>query len=281
MDISSEKRGFLKENFKFFYIKDKCNYDFDYHFHDFYKIVIMISGNVKYLIEGSAYNLNPWDILFVSNDEVHKPLVDGDEYYERFILWISPEYLKSINTPQCDLGKCFKSNKNSNLLRLKKELPEIQSILYEIHRESKSNYYGKEQLMNSIIVKFLVLLNRYNLSYMSNTSDSCVQQNNDITNILKYINDNLISPINIDSIASHFFMSRYSLMHKFKEFTGFTISNYITQKRLIVASTLLRAGKKSSEVYLSSGFRDYSSFYRSFKKFFGISPKEYRHNYIK
>lgn len=279
MDTFGEKKGFLKENFKMFYIKNKESSSFDYHFHDFHKIVILINGNVNYLVEGKAYKLEPWDILFISNNEIHKPQVDNTVYYERFILWISPEYLDSMGSNSCDFSTCFKSSSSSNLnvLRMPStDASEIQMLLYDIHREENSDYFGREQLIEALFIKLLITLTRYYINNSSQTSSIEVQQDDDISKILKYINDNLTSNINIDSISKDFFMNRYYLMHKFKDSTGFTLNNYIIQKRLILASGLLRKGIKPSEVYASCGFNDYSNFYRSFKKFFGISPKDYK-----
>ncbi len=57
------KRGYLNENFQVFHIRDKSFMEFEYHYHDFQKVVIFISGNVTYLIEGKAYKLQPWDVF--------------------------------------------------------------------------------------------------------------------------------------------------------------------------------------------------------------------------
>ena len=59
----SEKTGYLNEQFRLFHIKDQTKKEFAYHYHDFHKVVIFISGKATYHIEGKAYNLRPWDIL--------------------------------------------------------------------------------------------------------------------------------------------------------------------------------------------------------------------------
>ncbi len=54
--------------------------EFELHYHDFNKIIVFISGNVSYLIEGKAYKLKPWDILFVSSNDLHKVIINNDEH---------------------------------------------------------------------------------------------------------------------------------------------------------------------------------------------------------
>jgi quercetin dioxygenase-like cupin family protein len=61
------KRGYLNEDFHFFRLKDQKKNEFEYHYHDFNKIIIFLSGEVTYLIEGKSYILKPWDILLVGH----------------------------------------------------------------------------------------------------------------------------------------------------------------------------------------------------------------------
>ena len=79
------------DNFKLFHIRDKKELNFDYHHHDFNKIIILISGNAKYFVEGKIYDLKPWDILFINHNEIHKPIVDPDVFYERIVIWVKPK----------------------------------------------------------------------------------------------------------------------------------------------------------------------------------------------
>ena len=53
-DINN-KVGYLNDNFKIFHIRDKKDIKFEYHHHDFSKIVILIDGDLTYYIEGKAY----------------------------------------------------------------------------------------------------------------------------------------------------------------------------------------------------------------------------------
>jgi len=84
---------------------------------------------------------------------------------------------------------------------------------------------------------------------------------------------NLNGDLSIESLAAKFYMSKYHLMHKFKKQTGFTLHSYILQKRLIKADTLIRSGTPVSQACEQSGFNDYSSFVRAYKKMFSTLPK--------
>lgn len=108
-DSNEAKRGYLKGDFAFFHLKDMKNVQFEYHYHDFSKIVVFISGNVTYLVEGKAYILKPWDILFVNGSEVHKAVIDPTVLYERVVIWVNHGFLEK-HSDDYSLMTCFSLN---------------------------------------------------------------------------------------------------------------------------------------------------------------------------
>ena len=71
-------------------------------------------------------------------------------------------------------------------------------------------------------------------------------------------------------------MSKYHIAHVFKDNIGMSIHQYITKKRLNLCKEAISGGMSITDAYHRFGFGDYSSFYRAFKKEYGISPKDYR-----
>jgi AraC-like DNA-binding protein/mannose-6-phosphate isomerase-like protein (cupin superfamily) len=272
------KRGYLKEDFIFFHLKEKKQIEFEFHYHDFNKIVIFISGKVMYLIEGKAYELKPWDILFVSSNEVHKPLIDPEETYERIVIWINSKFLEKHNTEGNNLMTCFElaSSQKCSLLRLSPELLiSIKNTMSQLEAAYKDNEFGNYVLKNALFLQVMVYLNRLALKSEDNSRNSDIKYDENIDNILNYINTNLNSDLSLDKLSDKFYMSKYYLMHKFKKYTGYTIYNYIMQKRIIMANNLIKGGKPITEACFECGFGDYSSFLKAFKKIFGASPKQY------
>ncbi len=277
-DVLNIKRGYLKKDFEFFHLKDMKNLKFEAHYHDFNKIIVFISGNVTYLIEGKAYKLRPWDILFVSSNEIHKPIIDSSEIYERIIIWLNPIFLTKHNNKECNLLTCFElaSSQKHNLMRLdQSQILNIKPALSQLNDACKSKEFGSGILKNSLLLQLMVFLNRLFLGAENIKDQSDIEYDKSIGDILSYINDNLDEDLSIDYISTKFFVSKYYLMHKFKKQTGYTIHNYILQKRLIMANSLIKKGESVNEVYLRCGFGDYSNFIRAFKKMFGLPPKKY------
>lgn len=283
-DINN-KIGYLNDNFKIFHIRDKKDIKFEYHHHDFSKIVILIDGDLTYYIEGKAYILKPWDILFINKNEIHKPVVNPDKYYERIVIWLNPDFMAKYAQGNNDLLKCFEIaiKNNYNLLRLNmKSIEIIKNIIKDIQSCDNSNEFGSEILKESLFVQLMVLMNRLFLNSDKNRDMEDIQYDKTIEGVLNYINSNLESDLSIDTIASKFFISKYYLMRKFKNQIGSSIHNYIIQKRLILAKSLISEGLTMSNVCSKCGFNDYSSFVRAFKKIYGVSPSNYNpriHNF--
>lgn len=264
-----EKSGYLKEDYRLFHIKDQTKREYDYHYHAFHKVIIFLSGNVTYHIEGKAYHLKPWDILLVNQYAIHKPEIDTTVPYERFILWIRED----IAQPQ--LLTCFqKANDRSfNLIRLNARLQEhLKDILYELEGSLKADAFCSELLSNALFSQFMVYINRifqeknYIMDQKSYSYDSQVE------NLVRHINRHLNDDLSIEYLAQKYYLSKYHMMRKFKEQTGYTMHSYINNKRLLLARSLISQGMPVMKAAQQSGFKDYTTFVRAYKKQFGCTP---------
>lgn len=275
---SSNKSGYLHNDFQLFHIKDKKSQEFEFHYHDFNKIIIFLSGKVTYLIEGKAYYLKPWDILLVNNHDVHKPIIDSKEAYERIVIWANSDFIENHNYAGCDLSTCFKlaKEKSFNLIRLEANFQDnLKNIILSLENSFSSQDFGSKLLSNALFIQLIIYLNRLYLDNTYITSKDSLKYDKQIEDILKYINNNLSQDLSVDIICKEFFISKYYLMHKFKNETGYTLHNYIIQKRLFLAQELIKSGEPVTKVSFICGFKDYSSFLRGFKKLFQKSPREY------
>ncbi len=272
MDYSQynlEKTGYLKEDFRLFHINDQTKKDFSYHYHDFHKIIVFISGKVTYHIEGKAYHLKPRDILLVSQGAIHKPEIDPSVPYERYIFWIRDDLSYQ------ELNTCFqKANDRSfNLVRADSALQErLKDLLPEIEQTLQNEHFGDPVLRNALFTQFMIYINRIFLRTSSSPDKKTYSSDTQVEQLLKYINRNLSENLSIDQLANRFFFSKYHMMRKFKNETGYTIHNYITSKRLLMARSLISQGMPVMKAAQASGFHDYTTFVRAYKKQFGKAP---------
>lgn len=273
-----EKRGYLNEDFKIFYLEDIAPAEIEYHYHDFDKILVFFKGNITYTIEGKSYTLIPGDIILVPQGDTHKVESEENSLYARLVIYLSPQYLSSIEENGKSLRDCFLHSKErySNVVRLNEKGKEQLSVLAAGMRDEirKNEKIGFDSLyQRTCLLQFLISLNRK----MQDESIHFVNTNQcdkKIVEIIQYLNYHLTEEISIDGLAERFFVSKYHMMRRFKAETGYTIGNYINQKRLLYARELLKQGEPVTKVYLDSGFRDHSTFVRAYKQMFHEVPSK-------
>ena len=269
-----QKTGYLTENFRYFHLQTTSRQDFHYHYHEFYKILFFLKGDVIYHIEGRAFHLLPGDIILIPAEEIHCPQLQSDTCYERQILYLSSTFLKSFQNS--DLSLCFTNarKRQSYVMRIPSFYQKhIWDILLCLEDEIKENsLYAGKLYQETLVSQLLILLNRAALNQQSIYPDNTCQ-NEKILLILDYINKHLSDNLTIDSLSERFFISRYHLMHLFKASTGYTVGNYITIKRLFFAKALIQSGTPVTEACYLSGFQNYSTFSRAYKKHFHTNAK--------
>lgn len=269
-----EQLGYLNEDFKMFHIVDHGTNDIAFHYHNFHKILICLDGDLSYCIEGRTYQLEKNDIVFVSAGEVHRPIAHSNHIYDRIIIYVSKDYLSKHKSGNDDLSLCLQQahEKQSHVLRIPSfNNGKLGNIMRDLENALKEDDFANDLYRNLLFLEFMVQLNRAAqknaVEYLSTTSS-----NDKVVAIIDYLNKNLTKEISIDSLADQFYISRYYLMHSFKEATGYTIGNYITTKRLLLAKELIHQGMAVTDACYESGFHSYSTFSRAYKKTFGFSP---------
>lgn len=97
--------------------------------------------------------------------------------------------------------------------------------------------------------------------------------NEGITNAIAYIEENLTEDININEIADKAYVSSFYFQKIFNVLCGFTVGEYIRNRRLtLAAQELCSTNIKVIDVAMKYGYDSPDSFARAFTKFHGISP---------
>ncbi len=273
MSENAVNKGYLFENYRLFHLRDRRAQKVEPHYHEFDKLVMLHSGKVDYIIEGASYSLQPGDILFVRHNAIHKPIISAERDYERTVIWIRPGYLESLGG---ELGCCFELSQSRRSClcrpggevagRAKRLASELETALSETER------FNAAMLADSVFLQLMVELCRCVLEESPAASGDTDPK---LDEVLRHINANLEAELDVDSLAAMCYLSRYYFMRRFKEYTGYTVHNYICQKRLAAAAELLESGMGVTDCAAKVGFPEYSSFLRAFKKMYSATPSEY------
>ena len=267
------REGYLRENYHYFHLRDTAGQERDFHFHDFDKIVLLISGGVDYAVEDKVYRLRPWDVLLVRHHMIHKALIDKSEPYERIIIYLDRKYFDRV-MPGAGLLDCFERAGKTGCHLLAPDAGQREGLMAALDAYERSltdEDFGAQAMRDTLMMQLLIRINRI-ASAAPERPD--VRLDPKIEDTLSYINENLSRELTVDALAARVYLSRYHFMRLFKAQTGSTVHTYVRQKRLLYAARLIREGINANKAAADSGFADYSSFHRAFRESFGMSPGE-------
>ena len=275
----TNRQYMVTPDFEYFHYRDRSTMEVDFHNHEFYEIYVLLSGKVTYMIEGRSYKLRPWDIILVNNRELHRPVIEAGEAYERMVIWVNPQFTSAHSLEGTNLGMCFESISNNRTRLLRPAAGTLEVIKDTLSRFEKACYgdgYGSNVLKMTCLTELLVYLNSAFLEAASSDFEVDIEFDEKISSIIQYINANITHDLSLDKLSEKFYTSKYHLLREFKKHSGYTLHKYILQKRLLLARSMLREGASTSEACTKSGFSDYSNFIRSFKQAFGVPPGKYQ-----
>lgn len=96
-----------------------------------------------------------------------------------------------------------------------------------------------------------------------------------LNNAIEYIEDNLNSTIEIDEVAKVAFTSRYHFQRMFHALTGFTLTEYIRNRRLTLAGEELSSkDAKITEIAVKYGYESPDAFTKAFQRLHGVTPSK-------
>jgi AraC-like DNA-binding protein len=266
-----QKKGFLTEDFRLFHLRSSGVTRPEFHYHEFYKVLLLVSGSGSYTVEGCRYAVQSGDIVLVGSHQVHRPEFEAGAVYERIILYLSPEFLRRSGS-DCDLTACF-SGARGHVLRpdeaLRKKLFALAELL---ERELSGEEYGRMVLSTAAVLRLLVEVGRSLLEGEAPQPGPLTPANERVAAIIRYLDRHLAEDISIDDLAEQFYLSKYHMMRLFRRETGSTIHGYLTERRLSLARELMRGGMNATDTCFRSGWRSYSSFTRAYAKHYGSTP---------
>lgn len=246
------------------------------HSHTFYEVLYSINTcGMEYLVGTDRYRLQKGDIIFVPPGYSHRPLFPAQmtEPYKRYVLWLSAEFLETLS--RSFPSPVFHRQNIPHLLRTSG----IQQDILRTHfhngvQEAERKAPGWESVVIGNTMILLPLLKRAIL----NESASPLQAEKPmlLDLVIAYVETHLDDRISLEDIARHFFVSQSTVSQTFRKKMGVSFYKYVTQRRLIVAKSLILQGLSLETVGEQVGFSDYSTFYRAFRQEYGISPRQFR-----
>lgn len=243
------------------------------HYHSFHHCTILLDGDLAYYQQGQMLRMKPNDILFTPAGCNHSMYIfTQDTSY--FCLSFSAKLMDELTDCFSRLSEDF-----SNLPPLihvpRHEQERLLHLLYCLLEEQNSSADNSFQIGSMLAISALKLMIRedYSASLLDRRRPS---ESNymEVLNCIRYIEQHLSCNIETEDLLKIATLSQSSLYKAFKLHTGLPVRQYITKRRIQESLHLMQEGKSVTEAAAAIGFQDFSTYYRNFTKFMGVSPSE-------
>lgn len=243
------------------------------HLHECFEFVYITEGTCVYTVEGTEFVVSAGDMIFTAPNEIHSFSFPQKGMFYRQFLHVYPNYITEF--PEIMQYLTEQSAARRNLI------PSYLVKQYELDRYFKDlrqyrNIDRSETFMMAkscamgLIAKISEILRNGGITHTSHF------QNKHINNIMQYISLHHSQPVTLSDIAAEVHVSSVYASKLFKKETGMTLKSYINMCRIVNAKNLILAGEKIIELPEKCGFENYSTFYRAFVKYAGISPDDFK-----
>ena len=271
------KHYMTERDFEVEHAVDTDYHDVEPHYHEFYEMYFFAGGHVDYIVDDQQFHLHPGDLLIIPPNVLHNPFFhDFDIPYERYVVWISANTLSRLIRQDADCGYFLQQDIQGRYLFRGDEASVISlrgsfmTLFHSYHERALC--YRTEGI--SVIMHILTLYNRALAAETSQVQGGT--HGSLLTDILHYVQGNLCGNLSLDKLASVFYTNKYHISHLFKQNMHISYYQYVIQMRLIAGKNSILDGVPVAKVWETCGFSDHAGFYRAFRKWYGVSPNQFK-----
>lgn len=236
---------------------------YDRHCHAHYGILFVLEGSIRLQIEGQPVFLEENMGVLIPPLKYH--IVTGNNTrYHRLILSFQKECI-----PEEILGQ-FLENTGSNFIFRSESLSGLLRKFAAVLEKGSPVY---TPLLGAILTEAI-----YEMTFAHGTQPAAAADKfaEKLARIIAYVDGNLHTEIRLPDVAAYVYMSESALSHFFKDAMKISLKQYILQKKMIYAQSLLHQGLPPGEAAAACGYKNYASFYKIFLKITGQTPAQLR-----
>ena len=266
-----------------FYYDNLALYDFhcvEWHWHTEFEFVFVNSGTVFFGIGEKQFSLPAGSGVFINSKALHRYYSDEEAIVPNFVFM--PDYIAVQNSL---IYKKYILPVLSSSLDYQIFAPEIpwqaevlavmKEIIYVQEAES-----GIELITSSLVQRMWDLLYRnVNARPIRENNGSSIASQGRLQLMMQYIYQQFSMNISLEDIAGHAMVSKSTALNLFRKYLHITPINYLINYRLQEAAKLLSSTERKIHVISKEvGFESVDYFCKAFKKYYSMTPTEYRKN---
>lgn len=232
---------------------------FESHCHTRYEIIAVFDGKVRLVIDGKKFTLKAGEIAVIPPLAYHSVFGVEETLYKRATALFDESFVPR------EIVEDFKAKTYRQPLSSHELLTASLGRVREVLCESVASTFLP--LVKSLFVEAL-----YVHTY-KDTASKKEKFHPTVKAAVEYIDSHITEKLTLDSIAENVFLSKSSVSHIFRDEMKISVKQYIINKKLAYAVSLMREGSSAADAAAAIGYDNYSNFYKTYKNVFGVSPR--------
>ena len=232
---------------------------FNPHCNNCYEILFVLKGSVRFDLEGERIVVKENNAIVIA-PMVYQIVSGNDDTYHRIILFFDlptvPDAIRDDFARRVGKRYIFSA-------------PEMTQLFHKF-RDTMEKEDGRYDALKEALFTMITYNIAMDESIGKNASIS--GKSKKLRQIIDYLDKHITTEVRICTIAQELNMSQSAVYRMFKEEMQISLKQYILQKKMIYAETLLRQGVSPGDAALACGYRNYASFYKVFVKLTGKIP---------
>ena len=256
--------------------------DYENHFHSAVEVIIPLAGSVTVQLGDETLTVYADEVVIIPagcNHSLH--MGEGSERELMLFEMNGVFSIKEFSALRQMLSKPI-------YLTMHHPCRErVRALLFEIIQGHRSGGMLRNMLGYALLLEIYAILGENYLETSATAAEKNVLQRqlsgeDAFHKALEYLNKNYMDDMTLDTLAAYAGFSRYTLSRMFRQHTGMTFTQYLSQRRVEMAMELLSATRMPvTQVALQCGFNSIATFNRVFREIKGCTPTQYRVIYSK
>lgn len=252
-----------------------------FHWHPEIEINYIYEGSARFHIDYDYFNSQAGDIILIRPNGMHSihPLANRKHVTDTFRFHLDMIGHSTVDQVSLRYLQPLQTSLYKFVPRIQPDMEgyeDIKECLFTIFELSKNEGRHFELLLKSKLNEFLYLLFYHRYVLRKNTDDT-YRKNEQIRELIDYINNNYQKNLSIDFLSQFMGYSKTHFMAVFKQHAGTSCIEFIIQVRLNKACDLLmNTSDPILEIATAVGFNNLSNFNRQFKRYYELTPSQYR-----